>query len=91
MVRASTWLKAMERLQPAMMKACLAAWDAGSRDSDFVRVGRDAFVACPSDSIDYAVMEKLASAVDLDIPGCVVPMSAGWSDVGLGMPSGRSS
>jgi len=65
-----------------MMKACLAAWDAGSRDSDFVRVGRDAFVACPSDSIDYAVMEKLASAVDLDIPGCVVPMSAGWSDVG---------
>ena len=82
MVRASTWLKAMERLQPAMMKACLAAWDAGSRDSDFVRVGRDAFVACPSDSIDYAVMEKLASAVDLDIPGCVVPMSAGWSDVG---------
>lgn len=82
MVRASVWLKAMAQLQPAMHAACMAAWNAGSRDADFVRVGKEAFKACPSDSIDYAVMEKLAGATDLGISGCVVPMSAGWSDVG---------
>ncbi len=65
MVRASTWLKAMEHLQPAMARACAAAWQAGSRDSDFGRVDKAAFGACPSDSIDYAVMEKLAGAVGL--------------------------
>ncbi len=82
MVRASTWLKALAALQPAMAKACDAAWQGGARDADFVRVDKDAFIACPSDSIDYAVMEKLAGAAELGIPGCVVPMSAGWSDVG---------
>ena len=44
-------------------------------DLDFVRVNKAAFLSCPSDSIDYAVMERTADAV-------VVPMSAGWSDVG---------
>lgn len=82
MVKASTWLKALEALQPDMYKACVAAWQGGSRDSDFVRVDKAAFVACPSDSIDYAVMEKLAAAEGLGIGGCVVPMDAGWSDVG---------
>ncbi|MDD3353340.1 mannose-1-phosphate guanylyltransferase/mannose-6-phosphate isomerase [Zoogloea sp.] len=82
MVRASTWLKAMAHLQPAMMEACRRAWAGGSRDADFLRVDKAAFLACPSDSIDYAVMEKLAEASGLGIPGCVVPMSAGWSDVG---------
>ena len=82
MVRASTWLKAIGHLQPAMAQACAEAWQAGARDADFVRVGKAAFAACPSDSIDYAVMEKLAAAEGLGIAGCVVPMSAGWSDVG---------
>ncbi|WP_374265088.1 mannose-1-phosphate guanylyltransferase/mannose-6-phosphate isomerase [Zoogloea sp.] len=82
MVRASTWLKALAALQPAMAEACRAAWQKGARDADFVRVDKDIFTACPSDSIDYAVMEKLADAVGLGIAGCVVPMAAGWSDVG---------
>ncbi|TYC54650.1 mannose-1-phosphate guanylyltransferase/mannose-6-phosphate isomerase [Zoogloea oleivorans] len=82
MMKASTWLKAMDHLQPAMAKACAAAWAAGSRDADFLRVDKEAFLACPSDSIDYAIMEKLAGASELGIAGCVVPMSAGWSDVG---------
>ena len=47
-----------------------------------MRIDADAFAACPSDSIDYAVMEKLAERSQLGIPGVVVPMSAGWSDVG---------
>ncbi|MGL4409735.1 mannose-1-phosphate guanylyltransferase/mannose-6-phosphate isomerase [Zoogloea sp.] len=82
MMKASTWLKAMAHLQPVMMDACRKAWAEGARDADFVRVGVEAFKACPSDSIDYAIMENLAGATGLGISGCVVPMSAGWSDVG---------
>ena len=82
MVKASVWLKAMAQLQPAMSAACAAAWAGGSRDADFVRVDKALFQACPSDSIDYAVMEKLSATDGLGIAGCVVPMSAGWSDVG---------
>ncbi len=44
-------------------------------DLDFIRVDEDAFLACPEESVDYAVMERTADAV-------VVPMDAGWSDVG---------
>ncbi len=82
MMKASVWLKAVKHFAPAMYDACDKAFKAGSIDRDFVRVGRDAFMACPSDSIDYAVMEKLAGAAELGIPGVVVPLTAGWSDVG---------
>lgn len=82
MMRASVWLEALEALQPEMSEACRNALHNGTEDADFVRVDREAFAACPSDSIDYAVMEKLADQPDLGIPGVVVPMSAGWSDVG---------
>jgi mannose-1-phosphate guanylyltransferase/mannose-6-phosphate isomerase len=82
MMRASVWLKAMAALNPAMGTACRTAFEAGARDTDFVRVDAESFGACPSDSIDYAVMEKLAEQPQLGIPGVVVPMSAGWSDVG---------
>ena len=52
------------------------------RDVDFIRPDADTFKACPSDSIDYAVMERLPSRPDLGIPACVVPLQAGWSDLG---------
>jgi mannose-1-phosphate guanylyltransferase len=58
-----------------MLRACRAAMDAAEEDLTFVRVDKAAFEACPADSIDYAVMEKTADAV-------VVPLDAGWSDVG---------
>ncbi|NMF88741.1 mannose-1-phosphate guanylyltransferase/mannose-6-phosphate isomerase [Aromatoleum petrolei] len=82
MVRASAWLKAIGHFNPAMLAACEASLDAAVRDIDFVRIGRSTFEACPSDSIDYAVMEKLAGAPELGIAPRVVPMSVGWSDVG---------
>lgn len=82
MVRATVWLKAIAALQPAMSASCRAAVAETSRDADFVRIDRAAFDACPSDSIDYAVMEHLAAREDLGIPGVVVPLSAGWSDLG---------
>lgn len=82
MVRASVWLKAIAHFNPQMSEQCTAAFATAVQDADFVRVGREAFLASPSDSIDYAVMERLAGNPGLGIPACVVPMSVGWSDVG---------
>ncbi len=81
MMRASVWLSAVEALRPEITKACQAAVSGGADDGDFIRVEKSAFLACVSDSIDYAVMEKLADAKHLG-HGIVVPLSAGWSDVG---------
>lgn len=72
---ASRYLAEMARHQPAMLAACRDALTKAKRDADFVRLDADAFTACPSDSIDYAIMEKTTDAV-------VVPLDAGWSDVG---------
>ena len=82
MVRARVWLKAIAHFVPEMSGACCQAFDQAVQDSDFIRVGQAAFEACPADSIDYAVMEKLAATPALGIVPCVVPMAAGWSDVG---------
>ena len=82
MMRASTWLKAIAHLNADMHRACVAAMQSAQVDMDFIRVDPSAFEACPSDSIDYAVMEKLGDAPELGIAARVVPMDAGWSDVG---------
>jgi mannose-1-phosphate guanylyltransferase/mannose-6-phosphate isomerase len=75
MFRARAYLAELEQHAPAMLAACKEAVAAARRDLDFTRLAADAFAACPSNSIDYAVMEKTALAV-------VVPLDAGWSDVG---------
>ncbi len=75
MFRASVVLAEFASHQPAMLAACEKAWHAAKKDLEFVRLDRDAFAACPANSIDYAVMEKTAAAA-------VVPLAAGWSDVG---------
>ncbi len=87
MMRASVWLAAMGHCRPDILAACKSAWEQGSTDGEFVRVGKAAFSACPSDSIDYAVMERIAA--NLASPGTgalpagvVIPLAAGWSDVG---------
>ncbi len=72
---ARVYLDELERLRPDMVAACRNALATAQRDSDFVRLGREAFAACDSDSIDYAVMERTRRAA-------VVPVSMGWSDVG---------
>ena len=74
-LRADAWLAEMQQHAPAILEACKAAVAAGKRDVDFCRVDKAAFLASPSDSIDYAVMEKTDKAT-------VVPLDAGWSDVG---------
>lgn len=73
--KASRYLKELETLQPAILAACRAALDKAARDNDFIRLDAEAFAASPNDSIDYAVMEKTADAA-------VVPLDAGWNDVG---------
>ena len=82
MMTAADWLKAMAHLQPAMAECVTAAWQAGEADRDFYRIPADRFGACPADSIDYAVMEKLAEQPVEGLAAAVIPLDAGWSDVG---------
>ncbi|MBB3211376.1 mannose-1-phosphate guanylyltransferase/mannose-6-phosphate isomerase [Herbaspirillum sp. Sphag1AN] len=82
MMRASVWLRAIAHFEPDIDRACRAALEGGQQDHDFYRLNRAAFEACPSDSIDYAVMEKLADADALGIDGRIVALDADWSDVG---------
>ena len=76
-LRASVWLAQLGATRPDIVEACRAAFGARGPDRDFLRIGKDAFAACPADSIDYAVMEKLPVGL-----GVVIPLDAGWSDVG---------
>jgi mannose-1-phosphate guanylyltransferase/mannose-6-phosphate isomerase len=75
MFRARAYLDELAQHAPAMLAACEQAVTAAKHDLDFMRLSAETFGACPSDSIDYAVMEKTSKAV-------VVPLDAGWSDVG---------
>lgn len=73
--RASRYLQELETQHPDMVSACRDSMAAAQEDLDFLRLDRDAFARCPSDSIDYAVMEHTQDAV-------VIPLDVGWSDVG---------
>ena len=72
---ARRYLAELEHLAPEMACAVAAAFEAAKADLDFTRIDAQRFEACPADSIDYAVMERTHDAV-------VVPLAAGWSDVG---------
>jgi len=80
-LKPSVWLAAIGKLNPAMLDACRRAWTGGVADSDFRRLDVEAFKTCPADSIDYAVMEKLVAG-GAGIAARVVPLDAGWSDIG---------
>jgi mannose-1-phosphate guanylyltransferase/mannose-6-phosphate isomerase len=72
---AALYLAEIARLCPEMLAACKKALAGACVDSDFVRLDKAAFSACPADSIDYAVMEHTSRAA-------VVPVAMGWSDLG---------
>ncbi|MEO8855694.1 MAG: mannose-1-phosphate guanylyltransferase/mannose-6-phosphate isomerase [Burkholderiaceae bacterium] len=89
MMRASIWLAAIGACRADILKACTTAWESGKADGEFLRVGPGDFAACPSDSIDYAVMERITASNRDATPGgsalpraVVLPLNAGWSDVG---------
>lgn len=73
--RASRYIEELTKNQHAMVSAARLAWERAKRDADFLRLDHEAFATCPSDSIDYAVMETTAAAQ-------VLPIDVGWNDVG---------
>lgn len=73
--RSSGYLDELGRFAPDMLNACTAAVNKAFADLDFLRLDGAEYSACPSDSIDYAVMEHTEKA-------CVVPLDTGWNDVG---------
>ena len=86
-LKASTWLKALSQFRPDILQACQVAWRGKTRDDlqmsgsvfSFVRPDAQAFAKVPSESVDYAVLEKCpGSAFDIHM----VPLLAGWSDLG---------
>ena len=78
-VRASVWLAAMEHFRPDIASTTRAAWAARSTDLRFVRPGKAEFALVPSESVDYAVMERCPGS-PFDIR--MVPLAAGWNDLG---------
>jgi mannose-1-phosphate guanylyltransferase / mannose-6-phosphate isomerase len=78
-LRASTWLSALQRWRPDIASATRAAFDARSTDAQFIRPDKAAFAAVPSESVDYAVMERCPGS-DIDIR--MVALDAGWNDLG---------
>jgi len=77
--KASRYLEMLGQLRPDILNACQQSVANLEPDLDFVRVDPIAFADCPAESIDYAVMEPLASIGD-DV--VVMPLDAGWNDVG---------
>lgn len=75
--RAKRFLEEMATYRPDILDACLKAIETAQSDEqqEFIRVDKAAFIACPDESVDYAVMEKTTEAI-------VVPLDAGWNDVG---------
>jgi len=73
--KASRYLEELNNCRPDIYEACKNSLDTTESDLDFLRINKEKFEACPSDSIDYAVMERTEDAV-------VVPMDADWSDIG---------
>ena len=71
---AKAYLDELSRFELGMVRSCLDAVKNATTDFDFIRLA-DSFRQCPTDSIDYAVMEKTDKAA-------LVPLDAGWSDVG---------
>jgi len=78
-LRSHTWLDAIQRSNPEIASAINTAWKNKTSDRWFTRAEPKAFSGSPSDSIDYAVMEK---TVDLNVAVRLVLLSAGWSDLG---------
>ncbi len=83
-LKASVWLKALEQFRPDILRATTVAWEQRGADlnpsTPFVRPGKVEFTAIPSDSIDYAVMERCPGS---QYPIKMVPLDAGWSDLGV--------
>lgn len=81
-VKASVWLQLIEQYRPDIAAPARLAWERHSRDNRFLRPETTSFDSIPSESIDYAVMEPLSSDSHASVKIKVVPLDAGWSDLG---------
>ena len=75
MFKASVYLDELEKYEPEILNACKKSYQNAYHDLDFIRLNEEEFLSCPSQSIDYAVMEKTKDAV-------MVELDASWNDVG---------
>jgi len=75
MFKASVYLDELDKYEPEILSACRRSYQTEFHDLDFIRLNKDEFLRCPSQSIDYAVMEKTKDAV-------MVELDASWNDVG---------
>lgn len=75
LMRADVYLDELKKYAPSILDNCEKAIDHASRDLDFIRIDPVYFESCPSESIDYAVIEKTKDVV-------VIPMDSGWNDIG---------
>lgn len=78
-LKASVWLAALESFRPDILQASVKSWAGKRIDGAFIRADKEAFTAIPSESIDYAVMEKCPGSA---LPIKMLPLDAGWSDLG---------
>ncbi len=78
-LRASVWMKALERFRPDIAAATAVAWAARKVDAKFIRPGKAEFALVPSESVDYAVMEHCPGS---DIALRMLALDAGWNDLG---------
>jgi mannose-1-phosphate guanylyltransferase / mannose-6-phosphate isomerase len=78
-VKASVWLAALNNFRPDIAQTCQAAWIARKQDGQFIRPDKDLFAQVPSESVDYAVMEKCPGSNQSIY---MVPLNAGWNDLG---------
>ncbi len=82
-LKASVWLKLLRQFRMDIAESVQAAWEGRVLDAGFVRPAQNAFEMVPSESIDYAVMEPLSLVQEqTGVQLKVVPLSAGWSDLG---------
>ncbi|MBK6471376.1 MAG: mannose-1-phosphate guanylyltransferase/mannose-6-phosphate isomerase [Betaproteobacteria bacterium] len=77
-MKASVWMAALERFRPDIAASCRTAWTARRSDAKFIRPGKAEFSAVPSESVDYAVMEKCPGVLDIRMQA----LDAGWNDLG---------
>ncbi len=78
-LKASVWLNALAAFRPDITNTTTAAWKGRTQDNTFIRPGKEKFAATPSDSIDYAVIERCPGS---DFTIKMVSLDAGWSDLG---------
>ncbi len=77
-LKASVWMAALERFRPDIATACRTAFAGSALDAKFVRPSKADFAAVPSESVDYAVMEKCPGVLDIRMQ----QLNAGWNDLG---------